>query len=368
MKRAPKTIARALGAAIIATALVAVVAGPASADTPRQTVNWTKIGIYPRTGPSWSSARAGAAVPDGTVVTVLCEVDGEAVTSDVAANDTVWADTNIGWLPNAFLDSGYDGRTPGVADCNAQSAPAPVAPAAPPAAGPSVAAPPATSAAPSSGTPADAQAAPSAPHLTSAGSYGIQWTDAQIASTSSYNRAAVARWALANFKTWTGKYDFGDNNCTYFTSTMLTDVAGWGHDWTWSDWSLVVNASSVKNIAYWFGPTKAYVGADPFKNWLRNSGYIDQVEDVTGDATLPGRAQVGDIIQYDQHDAKNNPGADGTVDHTMVIVGFNNAGQALVVGVSPAPTGPNPWNWGTGTNPVSAHAPGSRIYLLHITR
>lgn len=396
MKRIAPTLMRMILAVVVATALIAVTASQASADTPQQTVHWTKIGIYPRTGPSWASSRAGAAVSDGTVVTVLCEVDGEPVTSDVIANDPIWADTNIGYLPNAFLLSGYDGRTPGVADCNAApaAAPAPVAPAPPapaapaapapvaappaaPAAPAPVVAPPAANSAPSSGTATAPQTAPvtptspsaPTPHLTAAGDgTNIQWTDAQIASSSSYNRVAVARWALAHYKTWSGKVDFGDDNCTYFVSTALSEIAGWNKDWNWNDSSFLFFNSFSMNPKFWNGPTKDYVSADYFKNWLRSSGYVDKVEDVTNDATLPSRAQVGDIIQYDFHDAKGNPtGADGTVDHTMMIVGFDDKG-ALVVGVSDPPPSPNAWQNGSASSPITQRYHGARIYLLHITR
>jgi len=380
MKRNIVPMRLAIGATTAVAAVLALgLASPAAADTPQQTVRWTKIGIYPHTGPSWSTPRSGAAVSDGTVVTVFCEVDGDPITSDAATNDTIWASTNIGYLPNAFLDSGYDGRTPGVPDCDVAASPAAPAPAPAPATpsngvGPSTA--PGQPTAPTYASPTPSTQT-TMPHLSDAGAYGIQWTDAQIASTSSYNRAAAARWALANFATWDGGYDRGD--CTYFTSTMLHKAAGWPTTdawtnsvawWNWGDaasWSLLAS-----------GPSKDFVAADYFKNWMENSGYA-MLQEVTqqgkSGSPLPSNAQVGDIVQYDYENTDTGAKTpDGKMDHTMIIVGFDGS-QALVVGVDDPPLDangkPHPDLWQNAISPNKSffsRYPGARAYLLHVNR
>ena len=368
---------------LLTGSLVLGVSAPASASTSQQTVSWTKIGIFPRTGPSLSSSRAGAAVSDGTVVTVECEADGDPVTSDVAVDDTIWASTNIGWLPNAFLESGYDGRTPGVPDCNATAAPVAgsldpqaVAPSAPTGSNDTANNPtpggPADSPAPSAPEPVQ----PSTPVLTAAGAYGLEWTAEQIASTSSYNRVAAARWALSHFADWNGGY--GEGDCTYFASTMLHSGAKWSltDDWTtnvaWWDFGRMASKWSFG------GPSKDFVDAQAFQDWIRKTGYAD-VSEVTDEGKagqpLTAEAQVGDLVQYDFHDSgQQHWRPDGTVDHTMVIVGFQD-GQALVVGVDDVPVdakgNPNPNRWQNAVNPSKTmfqRYPGARAYLVHITR
>jgi hypothetical protein len=118
--------------ALIAVALSGgLVAGTPSLVNayPTFTVQWTHIGIYPRTDPSMKSTNhAGPAVPDGTRVEVICEDIGQTVTSDVATTD-IWEKTTIGWIPNAFVETGVNGWTPGVPRCTSSSQPAPVQPA-----------------------------------------------------------------------------------------------------------------------------------------------------------------------------------------------------------------------------------------------
>lgn len=299
----------------------------ASAATPTQTVFGTGVGIYPRTEPSMDSSHAGAAVPDGTEVIVYCEVVG----ADVHGNN-VWASTSIGWLPNYWLLSGHDGRTPSVSDCNDEIG--------------------------------------SSSGATDVGVYGIEWTAAEVDGSSSYDRSTAARWALNNFSTWDGGYDEGD--CTYFVSTMLTK-AGWGttSDWTPST-SWGYNAASRWNP---WGPTKDFVSADHFKNWIVDSGYatIQEIDASGNSGWAVPEAKVGDIIQYDQgvlnEDHEVVAGPDGVIDHTMVVVDIRD-GVPYVVGVDSAPKQPNKWQYASNTtDTVYDRSPyGARAYLLHITR
>lgn len=121
--------ARFRGAAL-ATVLCALVFGavlpaPAQADA-RYPVAWTKIGIYPQSAPSMGSGQIGKALPDGAVVTIVCEQRGQSVSNGLNTTD-IWERLDTGaWLPNAFIKTGVDGWTPGVPRCDelAKKAPA----------------------------------------------------------------------------------------------------------------------------------------------------------------------------------------------------------------------------------------------------
>ncbi|MDR7255682.1 hypothetical protein J2X46_004696 [Nocardioides sp. BE266] len=100
-----------------AAAFGLVTATPAAAST-TVTVDFTDIGIYPRSAPSMNSTKIGAALSDGTPVGVVCEVEAEVVSNgyeDIA----IWDRLDDGtWLPNAFLNTGTASWTPGVPHCN----------------------------------------------------------------------------------------------------------------------------------------------------------------------------------------------------------------------------------------------------------
>lgn len=92
---------------------------PAQATTSMR-VAFTNIGIYPRADRSMSSSKVGAALPDGTFVTIECEAEGEPV-SNGYQTISVWEKLTDGtWLPNSFVDTGYAGYTPGVPRCGSQ--------------------------------------------------------------------------------------------------------------------------------------------------------------------------------------------------------------------------------------------------------
>ena len=107
---------RLVSAAILVVVGVAAVAPAASADT-TVSVRWTRIGIYPREAPSMDATKVGAALSDGTSVTVSCEQEGQPV-SNGYQTIAVWDLLDDGtWLPNAFLDTGSASWTPGVPRC-----------------------------------------------------------------------------------------------------------------------------------------------------------------------------------------------------------------------------------------------------------
>lgn len=80
-------------------------------------IAWTSIGIYPRQAPSMAAEHAGPVLTDGTLVTHLCETTGDPVSNGEASTD-VWAKTEYGWLPTAWINTGVDGWTPGVPRCD----------------------------------------------------------------------------------------------------------------------------------------------------------------------------------------------------------------------------------------------------------
>jgi hypothetical protein len=113
-----KRILRALGVAVVLLLVVSVLgSASALADTKTVQVDWTKQGIYPQVEPRMGSGEAGKALPDKAAVTIVCETYGESVGNGLETSN-VWAQISTGgYLPNAFLNTGVNGRTPGVDEC-----------------------------------------------------------------------------------------------------------------------------------------------------------------------------------------------------------------------------------------------------------
>lgn len=111
--------------AVATIAALAALAAPAASADVQYPIAWTKIGIRPRTAPSMDASPAGPALADGTMVTFVCEQQGQAVFNGDKHID-VWAKISTGgWLPTAFINTKVDGWTPGVPKCNQPSKPAP---------------------------------------------------------------------------------------------------------------------------------------------------------------------------------------------------------------------------------------------------
>lgn len=112
--------------AVIAVVAVAAVSAPAAHADVQYPVAWTGIGIYPRTAPSMDAPHAGPVLTDGTMVTFVCEQQGQAVHNG-HMNVDVWVKISSGgWLPTAFINTQVDGWTPGVPRCGTSNpAPAP---------------------------------------------------------------------------------------------------------------------------------------------------------------------------------------------------------------------------------------------------
>ncbi|NCL75973.1 cutinase family protein [Rhodococcus sp. YH1] len=115
--QATRTVAFVLISSLLATLFVLFGVGPAQAEPAnRFPIDWTDIGIHPRQAPAMSAEHAGPALMDGTLVSHICEVAGEPVYNGQETID-VWALTEYGWLPTAWINTGYDGWTPNVPDC-----------------------------------------------------------------------------------------------------------------------------------------------------------------------------------------------------------------------------------------------------------
>jgi hypothetical protein len=241
-------------------------------------IRWTGIGIYPRSTPEMlTSNRIGPALPDGARISIACETLGATVTSAVATS-SIWEKTREGvYLPNAFVDTGVNGFTPGIPRCD---------------------------------QPASAKT-PS-------------WTQAQIAPVTGYVPQVAQEWARSNYKTFPLKYS--PSNCTWFISHALW-AGGVAKTNNWTDSSFAVwNLASKREVP---GPTKAATTADYLKNELVNSkvGKLEQID--PGVASIPN-AKIGDLIFWDwDPDGK----ADGAVDHVVMITGFVD-GAPVVTGQS----------------------------------
>ena len=110
--------ALALALTVLATVGVSLTTAPAASADVSVTVDFTNIGIYPRSAPLMGSEHVGAAIADGTAVTVVCELESEPV-SNGYETIAIWDRLSDGtWLPNAFLATGTSDWTPGVPHCD----------------------------------------------------------------------------------------------------------------------------------------------------------------------------------------------------------------------------------------------------------
>lgn len=255
---------RAMLALIIGLVGYASFTPAASAD---QTfpIAFTGIGIYPRTEPSMDAPHAGDALPDGTMVTIECELEGQAVNNGMATI-SIWAKTNVGYLPNAYLYTGVDGWTPGVGRCSdereASKAAAPV--------------------------PAGASQA--------------------------------TEWARTHYSD-PARFDPDRGDCTWFVSQALW--AGGlpkSEDWTdiSTDWSKIPNPLEHG----WRGVTKSGRYAPALREYLISAELAQERRISWSDNTASGAA-IGDLIFYDYQ-------GDGEWDHVAIVTSLNESGFPTV--------------------------------------
>jgi hypothetical protein len=159
----------------------------------------------------------------------------------------------------------------------------------------------------------------------------------------SYNRAAARDWAYAH---WQDAELYPGADCTWFVSQAL-----------WAGW--------LPKTATWTnspGPSIAAINADALKNALQAAGYAT-VKEVSWSDNTAGGAQVGDVIGYDWDN-----GADGVLDHLAIVTSLNAQGYPSVTQHT-SPRRDRYWSWDpSGGNWIQYTYPGSRVYLIHITR
>jgi hypothetical protein len=185
-----------------------------------------------------------------------------------------------------------------------------------------------------------------------------------------YNRDAAVKFArsMALDKE---PYLF-DNNCTWFVSRALW-AGGLPKSETWTPWTL--NPDLVASRAHLLkggGPSKAAASADRLKNYLVRETKLATIRELDFGNNNVSDAKAGDVIFYDWDN-----GADGVVDHAMIITGFskdsnNRYKYPLVSGQSRGVIDQG-WTW-SGT-----HVPGwieekykgsngkARAYLVKIS-
>ncbi|MDP9936860.1 hypothetical protein J2T11_003228 [Paenarthrobacter nicotinovorans] len=195
-----------------------------------------------------------------------------------------------------------------------------------------------------------------------------QSANAAPATSGKFDRAKAVRWAKAHINS---DQVFG-NDCAYFVSRALWE-GGLPKSARWDDHT--VNPWDMGDREnHFFGPTKAAASSDILKNYLQDRSFGVLRELNFKQNSVPD-AQLGDVIFYDW-----DHGADGFVDHTMIITGFSKDSNSkyrypLVSGHS-KPTSDQGWTWsgykgGWIEEKYREMKNGSpnqaRAYLLHIT-
>lgn len=137
------------------------------------------------------------------------------------------------------------------------------------------------------------------------------------AASSKYRRNAAVKFAhsMALDKE---PYLF-DNNCTWFVSRAL-----WAGDLpksnSWTPWTLDPGLiASRKHLLKGGGPSKAAANADYLKNYLVRESKLGMIRELDFGNNNVKDAQLGDIIFYDWDN-----GADGRVDHAMIVTAFSS--------------------------------------------
>ena len=135
-------ISATLAAALCGLPLLLTAASAARADTTAQyRIAWTDGGFSPRTGTSVSDPAASAlyqaaedsnpdsvfsgpnvslppTLTDGTPVTLVCETTGDTVVDSAGYSNDLWDEVSTGgYVPNAYIDTGTNGATPGLPQC-----------------------------------------------------------------------------------------------------------------------------------------------------------------------------------------------------------------------------------------------------------
>lgn len=183
------------------------------------------------------------------------------------------------------------------------------------------------------------------------------------AQAASYDRSTAATWARGRVLDDPSQLNFSDD-CTWFVSRALW-TGGLPQSGDWSAMTVDPTKAASRKPPYFPGPTKAAADADYLKNYLVTSG-LATIRELSWSENDPPDAKLGDIIGYDW-----NGGADGTIDHVMMITNFSG-GYPLVSGHT-EPEVDAGWTWSNKYNGWIDQVPqyrngnnGPRAYLLHI--
>lgn len=106
--------------ALAVLALTGVLAGatPAQADAPATVGNTDGKGLTVRETPYLSGAKVTTAAT-GDTVDIACQAYGDSVTNLAGFESDLWDYSTAldGYLADAYMDTGHDGRIPGVPEC-----------------------------------------------------------------------------------------------------------------------------------------------------------------------------------------------------------------------------------------------------------
>lgn len=226
--------------ALAACLAAAVCMAPRAAAGQRFTIAYTGgIGVYPRSGPSMGSQRVGAALPEGSSVEVACELEGELVDNNTTPATKIWERLSDGThIPNAYINSGADGWTPGVPRCDVES------------------------------------------------------KTQQKLKIGKYNRFEAARVALRD------AFDphlLLDADCTRYLSGIMWDHGGLPQTDEWTSSSPDKSKWGSRYLLP--GYTKAAINANEFTQYMKRSGTAEVQELAWSEK--PANAWPGDIIAYD---------------------------------------------------------------------
>ena len=104
-------------AAMVAGVLIS--ATPAQADVPATVGNTDGDGLRVRQAPFLSSAQVGS-VQTGDVIQIACQAFGDEVTNSYGFTSDLWDYSTAlgGYVADAYMATGHDGRIPGVPECD----------------------------------------------------------------------------------------------------------------------------------------------------------------------------------------------------------------------------------------------------------
>jgi hypothetical protein len=280
-------------------------------------IAWTGgLGVYPRTSTSMSASKVSPALGEGAVVTLSCETTGETVTDTAGSTSSLWDQLNTGYyVSNAYINTGTNGRTPGVQDCAAASG------------------------------------------GSSGGTSG--------GSPSKYDGAGAAAWARLN---WNKHPRYPADDCTWLVSQALWK-GGMKKDAVWTDDTLTDPAQPRLAKYHIYGPSRTAAQANALFQYLI-SHHLAEPRLITWSDNTAGGAKIGDIIAYDWNGVAdpNHP----NINHLAIITGFK--GTYPLRSQHSEPRLDVGWSWDPGDPATHAPSgwiqythPGSLAWLLHIT-